>query len=104
MRQPTLANMAPGGKTPMVPRAELQDMGFRLVSYHPLLFTAVRTMQDALAALLADDKSKAPPAVSFDAHQEDRRASRIPKARAAICLERLNRAAARLWPQHHGET
>jgi len=66
MRQPTLANMAPGGKTPMVPRAELQEMGFRLVSYHPLLFTAVRAMQDALGALLVDDDAKAPPAVSFD--------------------------------------
>jgi 2-methylisocitrate lyase-like PEP mutase family enzyme len=66
MRQPTLANMAPGGKTPMVSRAELLTMGFRLVSYHPLLFTAVRAMQDALSALLADDDSKAPPAVNFD--------------------------------------
>jgi 2-methylisocitrate lyase-like PEP mutase family enzyme len=66
MRQPTLANMAPGGKTPMIPRSELQEMGFRLVSYHPLLFTAVHAMRDALSALLADDESKAPPAVNFD--------------------------------------
>ncbi len=67
MRQPTMANMAPGGKTPMVSRAELRDMGIKLVSYHPLLFTAVRAMQDALAALAADDDSKAPPTLPFDA-------------------------------------
>ena len=67
MRQPIMANMAPGGKTPMIARNELREMGVRLVSYHPLLFTAVRSMQDALVALAADDNSKAPPTVPFDA-------------------------------------
>ncbi|MCW5772765.1 MAG: isocitrate lyase/PEP mutase family protein [Rhodospirillaceae bacterium] len=67
MRQPTMANMAPGSKTPMVPRAELAAMGIRLIAYHPLLFSAVKAMADALAALRADDAAKAPPVVGFDA-------------------------------------
>jgi 2-methylisocitrate lyase-like PEP mutase family enzyme len=67
MRQPTMANMAPGGKTPMIPRARLQELGVRLVSYHPLLFSAVHAMQASLAALADDDDAKAPAAVSMDA-------------------------------------
>ena len=70
MRQPTMANLAPGIKTPMIPRATLHDMGIRLVSYHPLLFSATRAMQDALQALLADDDAAAPPVVSFDEIKE----------------------------------
>jgi 2-methylisocitrate lyase-like PEP mutase family enzyme len=66
MRQPTMANLAHGTKTPMIPRATLREMGIRLVAYHPLLFSATRAMQDALAALIADDEASAPPAVGFD--------------------------------------
>lgn len=66
MRQPTMANLAHGTKTPMIPRATLREMGIRLVTYHPLLFSATRAMQDALAALMADDEASAPPAVGFD--------------------------------------
>lgn len=67
MRQPTMANLVEGGKTPMLSRAELKSTGIRLASYHPLLPAAVRAMQDALTALREDDATKAPPAVSFDA-------------------------------------
>jgi len=66
MRKPTVANLAPGGKTPMVPRARLREMGIRMACYHPLLFSAVRAMQDALAALRRDDAAKAPATVGFD--------------------------------------
>ena len=67
MRQPTMANLVAGGKTPMLSRAELRETGVRLVSYHPLLPAAVKAMQDALAALAEDDAGKAPPSVGFDA-------------------------------------
>jgi 2-methylisocitrate lyase-like PEP mutase family enzyme len=70
MRQPTMANLSPGTKTPMVSRATLKDMGIRMAAYHPLLFSAVRAMQDALKALVADDQANAPPAVGFDAIKE----------------------------------
>ncbi len=66
MRQPTMANLSPGIKTPMIPRAALREMGIRLVTYHPLLFSATRAMQDALKALMAEDDSLAPPTVGFD--------------------------------------
>jgi len=70
MRQPTMANLAPGTKTPMIPRVALHEMGIRLVTYHPLLFSATRAMQDALKALLADDDASAPPVVGFDEIKE----------------------------------
>lgn len=70
MRQPTMANLAPGTKTPMIPRARLREIGIRLVAYHPLLFSATRAMQDALKALIADDDTAAPPAVGFDEIKE----------------------------------
>jgi 2-methylisocitrate lyase-like PEP mutase family enzyme len=66
MRRPTMANLSPGTKTPMIPRARLREMGVRLVAYHPLLFSATRAMQDALKALMADDDAAAPPAIGFD--------------------------------------
>jgi 2-methylisocitrate lyase-like PEP mutase family enzyme len=66
MRQPTLANMVAGGKTPLLPRALLREIGVRLVTYHPLLPSAIHAMQGALTALAADDDGAAPPSVSFD--------------------------------------
>ena len=70
MRQPTMANLAPGGKTPMLSRAELGAIGVRLVSYHPLLPAAVKAMEDALAALAADDEARMPAMVSLDRVKE----------------------------------
>lgn len=49
---PTFANMVEGGKTPYLPPAELQEIGFDLVVYPVLgLFAATRGIQDALAGL-----------------------------------------------------
>lgn len=62
--KPTWANMMP--KTPVASRAELQRMGFKVVTYNIVLHAAIRAMRDTLAALKADDMSKAPPLASFD--------------------------------------
>ena len=62
-KRPTWANMMP--KTPVAGRAQLRAMGFKVVTYNVLLHAAIRAMQDALAALAADDPAQAPPMASF---------------------------------------
>ncbi len=62
--KPTWANMMP--KTPVKSRAELQAMGFKIVTYNVLLHAAIRAMQQTLKALKADDMASAPPLASFD--------------------------------------
>ncbi len=52
---PQLVNLVVGGKTPVLPRAELQGMGFALVLYaNVALQSAVKAMQTVLSALLRD--------------------------------------------------
>ncbi|MGH0028621.1 MAG: isocitrate lyase/PEP mutase family protein [Myxococcota bacterium] len=49
---PHMANMVEGGDTPVLPPAELEALGYRIAAYPlTLLSSAVRAMQDALAAL-----------------------------------------------------
>ena len=50
---PCLANMVPGGLTPVLPPSRLRELGVGLALYFPL-FTAVGAMQAGLAALQAD--------------------------------------------------
>jgi 2-methylisocitrate lyase-like PEP mutase family enzyme len=50
-RQPAMANIVDGGKTPTLSPPQLQEMGFRLAIYHPMLFSAIQAMQDSLVAL-----------------------------------------------------
>jgi 2-methylisocitrate lyase-like PEP mutase family enzyme len=62
--RPTWANMMP--KTPVASRARLKEMGFKIVTYNVLLHAAIRAIGDTLAALVADDPSRAPPQASFE--------------------------------------
>ncbi|HXQ54059.1 MAG TPA: isocitrate lyase/PEP mutase family protein [Stellaceae bacterium] len=62
-RKPTWANMMP--KTPVTARAELQAMGYSVVTYNVLLHAAIRTMAGTLKALATDDPTGAPPLASF---------------------------------------
>ncbi len=49
---PNLANMIPGGKTPILTAQELQDIGFSVVAYPTMLsYTMARAAQRALAHL-----------------------------------------------------
>jgi 2-methylisocitrate lyase-like PEP mutase family enzyme len=75
-RKPTMANMAPGGKTPMLSPATLMDIGTKLAVYHPMLFSAVHAMRESLAALRSGNTSKAPPLATFD---EVKRAVGLPE-------------------------
>jgi len=48
--RPTLANMLEQGETPVLPPAELQEIGYKLAAYPlTLLSAAMKAMQDALA-------------------------------------------------------
>jgi 2-methylisocitrate lyase-like PEP mutase family enzyme len=53
--KPTVANMLEGGKTPVLPREQLAEMGFQLILY-PLtaLFAAARAIGDFYQKLRAD--------------------------------------------------
>lgn len=64
--RPTMANMVAGGRTPMLSPEVLSTMGVRLAVYHPLLFSAVKAMQDAAAALIRGDFAGGPPSCGID--------------------------------------
>jgi 2-methylisocitrate lyase-like PEP mutase family enzyme len=67
VRKPCMANMVIGGKTPVLPPAALQEVGFKLAAY-PLvvLSAAVSAMQQAIAALQPNANAPQPPQVSFE--------------------------------------
>jgi len=64
---PLLANMLEGGKTPLLPPRDLFDMGFAMIGYPTtLLFRIVKTMQLALAEMVAGTAQSTDQVVSFD--------------------------------------
>src|SRR5580704_18283307 len=64
--KPSLANLVPGGKTPILPPAQLQDVGYKLALYPVMLMSsAVAAMQATLAALRPGAVEKQPPSISF---------------------------------------
>jgi len=66
MRKPCMANMVPGGKTPILPTQELQNIGYKLALYPVMLMSAaIAAMQAALVALRPESKKAFPPSVSF---------------------------------------
>jgi len=66
MRKPCMANMVPGGKTPILPPQELQNIGYKLALYPvALMSAAIAAMQAALAALRPESKKAFPPSVLF---------------------------------------
>jgi 2-methylisocitrate lyase-like PEP mutase family enzyme len=66
MRKPCLANMVAGGKTPILPPAQLQTIGYKLALYPVMLLSsAVAAMQATLAALHPEAAAPQPPSISF---------------------------------------
>jgi 2-methylisocitrate lyase-like PEP mutase family enzyme len=66
MSKPCMANMVPGGKTPILPPAKLQDIGYKLALYPiVLLSVSIAAMQTALAALKPGATTALPPSISF---------------------------------------
>ena len=55
-----------GGKTPVLPPAKLQEVGYKLALYPVMLLSsAVSAMQNTLAALRPESNLPQPPAISF---------------------------------------
>ena len=67
---PLLANMLEGGRTPILPPTELEELGFRIVIYgiSPLMH-AVRAMQDVLSTLSRGDTSFTGKGVGFEEYK-----------------------------------
>ncbi len=64
--KPCMANMVIGGKTPNLPPAQLEALGFKIAAYPlVLLSAAIAAMQQALQALAPDANVPQPPAVPF---------------------------------------
>jgi len=71
MRVPCMANMVHGGKTPILPPAQLENVGFKLAAYPlVLLSAAIAAMQDALAALRPGTSAAPPAGVPFQDLQQ----------------------------------
>lgn len=65
--KPCLANMVMGGKTPILPPAELAKVGYKLAVFPVALLTATAAaLQQAIAALQPNAKTKPPAEVSFE--------------------------------------
>ena len=63
---PAMANMVPGGKTPILSPAKLRSLGFSLTLYHHALFGAMEAMRTAHAALAAGDPEVGAPNMAFN--------------------------------------
>ena len=59
MNKPCMANLVPGGKTPVLPPAQLQEVGYKLALYPVMLMSsAIAAMQATLAALQPGSKRR----------------------------------------------
>jgi 2-methylisocitrate lyase-like PEP mutase family enzyme len=66
MKKPCMANMVPGGKTPVLPHAKLQEIGYKLALYPVMMLSSsIAAMQATLDGLKPGSKGTQPPAVSF---------------------------------------
>ena len=63
---PAMANLVPGGKTPVLSPARLAELGFSFAIYHQALFGAIEAMKRAFAALAAGDPEGGAPSTPFD--------------------------------------
>ena len=63
---PAMANLVPGGKTPVLAPAALSAMGFAFAIYHQALFGAVEAMKRAFAALASGDPEGGAPTTPFN--------------------------------------
>jgi 2-methylisocitrate lyase-like PEP mutase family enzyme len=66
MTRPCMANMVPGGKTPVLPPQTLHEMGYKLAVYPVMLLSsAIAAMQATLTSLRPESNVPQPAAVSF---------------------------------------
>ena len=68
--RPTMANMIDGGKTPILPPAQLEAIGYQIAAYPlVLLSSAIAAMNQVLAALREGNLAARPPELTFEALQ-----------------------------------
>jgi 2-methylisocitrate lyase-like PEP mutase family enzyme len=66
MKKPCMANMVPGGKTPVLTAAKLQEIGYKLALYPVMLLSSsIAAMQATLEGLQPGSKTPPPPSISF---------------------------------------
>ncbi len=66
MSKPCMANLVAGGKTPLLPPARLEEIGYKLALYPVMLLSsAIAAMQATLVALRPGAPVPQPPSVSF---------------------------------------
>jgi 2-methylisocitrate lyase-like PEP mutase family enzyme len=66
MTKPCMANMVPGGKTPILSPQKLEEVGYKLALYPVMLLSsAVAAMQAMLIALRPGSTQPPPPTISF---------------------------------------
>jgi len=66
MTKPCVANMVPGGKTPILSPQRLQETGYKLALYPVMLLSSgVAAMQATLRALRPGSAAQVPPTISF---------------------------------------
>jgi 2-methylisocitrate lyase-like PEP mutase family enzyme len=64
--KPCMANMVIGGKTPELPPAQLQALGYKIAAYPLVLVSAaIAAMQQALKALAPNSNTPQPPTITF---------------------------------------
>jgi 2-methylisocitrate lyase-like PEP mutase family enzyme len=66
MQKPCMANMVPGGKTPVLAPDQLHKLGYKLALYPVMLLSSsIAAMQATLEGLRPGSKTPAPPTISF---------------------------------------
>ena len=66
MKKPCMANMVPGGKTPVTAPDQLHKLGYKLALYPVMLLSSsIAAMQATLAGLRPGSKTPQPPTISF---------------------------------------
>jgi 2-methylisocitrate lyase-like PEP mutase family enzyme len=69
--RPTMANMIDGGKTPILPPDQLEDIGYRIAAYPLVLLSAsIAAMRQALHALRRGSTAQRPPELTFEQLQQ----------------------------------
>ena len=66
MSKPCMANLVLGGKTPILPPSQLEQIGYKLALYPVMLLSsAIAAMQATLVALQPGSAKPQPPSISF---------------------------------------
>jgi 2-methylisocitrate lyase-like PEP mutase family enzyme len=66
IRKPCMANLVPGGKTPVLPAAQLETIGYKLALYPVMLLSSAIAATQATLQAMADRNRPPPASISFE--------------------------------------